>query len=78
MSGGQMPNMQQQAPVVPPVAPVMPDTNTGAVTPDLGAPTSLNVDLGAGTEASNNTNTTESSVDNTTTNTGIEEYEPEF
>lgn len=80
MSGGQMPNMQQQAPVVPPVVPVTPDTNTtGVVTPDLGAPTSLNVDLSAGTEAANNTNTTtESSADNTSANTGIEEYEPEF
>lgn len=71
MMGGQMPNMNmtmQQAPATTPVAPTT-ATATETVTPDLGAPTTLNVDLSAGV-------TPVAPV--TPESIAVVEYEPEF
>lgn len=62
---GQMPMMNMQMPVAP-VQPVAQET----ITPDLGAPTALNVDLGQ-TPVVNN-------VTPDATAPAVEEYEPEF
>ena len=72
MMGGQMPNMTMpQAPATTPVAPVASTTATATetVTPDLGAPTTLNVDLSAGV-------TPVAPV--TPESIAVVEYEPEF
>ena len=76
MLGGQMTNMNMtmpQATATTPVAPVAPAaaaaTATETVTPDLGAPTTLNVDLSAGVTP----------VDPVTPESiAVVEYEPEF